>query len=405
MRRNFHYVWDKTVILFVKQIARIIAYIWPRDRRLIAIGAWEGKRFCDSPMYLANYVLEKTDYKVVWVGFPVVRDTLPKHPRMRFVEKNSLSAFFSLLRAGTWVCCISTEWDLTTWPIEGRAKLVNTWHGYGIKRCTNGVSEKENASLMGRIVRYFGRHRRPWAMVGGEQDVDALVDGDPLWFRRDRMLRIGTPSNDFLIQRNKEVDYIQSLRTKYARLLGFDPSDKIVTYLPTWRNPEHDFFAFFKLCPSEQKQWADLLHKHHAVLIEKHHPRVIAKASPVGMSTCSIVVPSDLQQLVDVQELFLITDILISDYSGCCQDFGVLHRPCIHFMYDLDDYQVHNSGLIDGWREKLTGPCVIDKGSLFTSLGEMLTHPEFKPGMCFQETLRYQTGSACEYFVDFIKSK
>ena len=40
-----------------------------------------------------------------------------------------------------------------------------------------------------------------------------------------------------------------------------------------------------------------------------------------------------------VEELYLISDILITDYSSTMLDFSLLNRPIILFAYDLEEYE------------------------------------------------------------------
>ena len=392
--------------LLLKQLVRIIAFLWIRDRKLVACGAWSGKVYGDSPKYLVEYILTNSDLKVVWIGNESVRAQLPKTNRVRFARMGSLRASLALLRARTWVCCISIEWDLTTWPLEGRALLINTWHGYSFKRNGGGTAAAAHgprASLAGRIFKRLGLHRRPWLMIGGERDAEKLLAGDPLYFRADRILRTGTPTNDFLLARNRDEGYKRALREKYSRIIGFDPKKKIVTYLPTWRNSGTSLFSFYRLDDGAQEKWRCMLEDLNAVLIEKHHYRTLETYPVVGLSRCSIPISAEKQHEIDTNELLLITDVLISDYSGTYQDFGILGRPCIHFMYDLDDYINNCSGLVDGWRDMLAGPMIQGESELLEIVRSNLKSPCYAPAAGYEKTVAYQKGKACESVLKMIE--
>lgn len=41
----------------------------------------------------------------------------------------------------------------------------------------------------------------------------------------------------------------------------------------------------------------------------------------------------------DINDLYLISDILITDYSSVCFDYANLKRPMIFYMYDYDEYK------------------------------------------------------------------
>ncbi len=403
--RSIGYIYNKTVLVLLKQIVKPIAWLWPRDKKLIAIGAWMGKSYGDNPRYLTEYLLENSDLRIVWIGNYLVREKLPVSPRLQFRLKGSLNAALSLLRAGVWVCCISIEWDLTTWPLEGRAKLINTWHGYSIKQGGNkmGNVASRKASFFGFLVRRLTLHKKPWVTVGSERDVEKLLRCDKDYFSADRIYRIGTPTNDYLICNQANETLKDCLRKKYSELFGFNPEVRIITYLPTFRKEGKKVFSFYGLDKDHQKAWREMLSSNKAVIIEKHHPRTLEEFPTVGASICSLPISADKQRYVDVYELLLITDILITDYSGAGQDFGVMKRPCLNFMYDLEDYLFNCSGLLDGWEDMVPGPLVKTEEELFKAVADNLNAPCFEPAAGYARTCEYQTGHSCEKLLEFIK--
>ena len=401
-KRSLSFIFQNTVVLFVKQIARAVAYLWPRDRNMVAFGAWMGKTYGDSPKYLAEYLLENSDLKLVWIGDESICGKLPDNPRLTFRRKGSLSAAFSLLRAGTWVCCISIEWDLTTWPLEGFAKLINTVHGYSLKRGGEEAKRNRKASFLGGLARKLSMHRKPWGLVGSEKDVRKLLMYDSDYFAPDKMMRIGSPTVSWLINNRGNTALIEQLRAKFADLLGFDPKAKIVAYLPTWRANGARPFSFYSLDAKRQRGWKSMLGRNHAVLVEKLHSRSLEAYPVVGDSICSFPVSAEKQRQMDVHELMLVTDVLVSDYSSVGPDFGVLERPCINFMYDLDSY-IRECGLIDGWEDMLPGPMVKTEEELFNAIDANLRSPHYEPAPGYKKTCEYQAGRTCEQILSFIK--
>ncbi len=47
----------------------------------------------------------------------------------------------------------------------------------------------------------------------------------------------------------------------------------------------------------------------------------------------------DVSKIDDINELYIISDILITDYSSVFFDYANLKRPIIFYMYDLDHYE------------------------------------------------------------------
>src|SRR5699024_10973842 len=46
----------------------------------------------------------------------------------------------------------------------------------------------------------------------------------------------------------------------------------------------------------------------------------------------------DLSEFREVNELLLVTDILITDYSSVCFEFGILNKPMLFFGFDVEQY-------------------------------------------------------------------
>ena len=66
----------------------------------------------------------------------------------------------------------------------------------------------------------------------------------------------------------------------------------------------------------------------------------------------------DFSKHEDIQELYLISDILITDYSSVFFDYANLKRPMIFFTYDLEEYKDDIRGFYFDFEEKAPGPLV-----------------------------------------------
>lgn len=71
----------------------------------------------------------------------------------------------------------------------------------------------------------------------------------------------------------------------------------------------------------------------------------------------------------EINELLLVADILITDYSSIPFEFSLLHRPMIFFTYDLEEYKAKR-GLLDEFPTNLPGPIVKDTDSIINLIKE-----------------------------------
>ena len=222
-------------------------------------------------------------------------------------------------------------------------------------------------------------------------------------FSTDKALKIGTPRYDFLIRNATNATLIRVLKEKYAKILGFNPSQKIIVYMPTWRSAGGKIFCFYNLSATDQSDLKRMLDTKNAVLIEKHHVHTYELYPPPTDSACSIAVKGELQSQLDTQELLLISDILITDYSSVYVDFGVIKRPTIHYMYELSGFEKSDTGIPDNFTEIAGGPLVKDLPALKQEITRLLDTPAFEPGPRFSELTKYETGHGCEQLLAFMR--
>jgi CDP-glycerol glycerophosphotransferase len=62
----------------------------------------------------------------------------------------------------------------------------------------------------------------------------------------------------------------------------------------------------------------------------------------------------------DIARLYLISDILITDYSSVFFDYANLKRPMLFFTYDLEKYRGVLRGFYMDVEEELPGPMLFD---------------------------------------------
>ncbi|MGL5692955.1 MAG: CDP-glycerol glycerophosphotransferase family protein, partial [Peptostreptococcaceae bacterium] len=91
------------------------------------------------------------------------------------------------------------------------------------------------------------------------------------------------------------------------------------------------------------------------VIILKLHPIVDEK---------SVVIPDEYKDKVlnltrykEINDLLIITDILITDYSSVVFEYALLDRPMIMFAYDLDSY-INERNFYYEYKDFVPGPIV-----------------------------------------------
>lgn len=401
----------KTITLIPRMGCYQLSKFIPRNDKMVCVGAWFGDLYADNPKYFVEYLLSNSDFEVVWVGNKTVEDLLPKHPRLSFVEKNSVRSVVKLLRAKYWMCCIFHPLDLTNLPIDGGAICINVWHGIPIKQNGNKNTVWDKSCAKGRGVlamaeRLYTRlvsGAKEWLLVSSEKMERIQLDGYPAVFMPERILNFGSPRNDYFIQNRGNANLRATLKREIASRLGFSEDKKIVLYMPTWRFFGKNVFCFYAQSVTVQVEMKSLMEKYSAILIEKHHFHTYEIHKASSASICSTVITNEQSMKIDPQQLLLCADVLITDYSSAFVDFGLLQRPCIHFAYDLEDYLKVDSGLSYDLRKVAAGPVVMTFPELLHSLDLALRFNRFEPAVDFHSLVEYESGNACGRLLSFMQ--
>lgn len=138
-----------------------------------------------------------------------------------------------------------------------------------------------------------------------------------------QVLPLGSPRADVLLK----AENAKQLREEFERLHPECKNKKIVLYAPTFRDdPESDAHFLEKF---DAQAFNKELGGEYALLV-RLHPQVHGKLRLEGAT--------DVTDYKSVNELTLISDILITDYSSVCMDFVLLDKPCVFFAPDLEEY-------------------------------------------------------------------
>ena len=130
-----------------------------------------------------------------------------------------------------------------------------------------------------------------------------------------------------------------------------------ILYAPTFRedvryNNIFDYFDVDKF----QKELGD-----EYSLIIRLHPRVFDYDKDNSISNKLSKLDNTIINCTDYeneQDLLLISDMLITDYSSIMIDFGLLRKPIIFYAYDLENYLNNERGFYLDYNKDLPGPIV-----------------------------------------------
>lgn len=393
--------------LFLQRcILLLLSLFIRRDEKKIAIGSWLGMRYMDNSRYLAEY-LDKNcpEYTVFWVGNKEIKEeVLANNNRLIFLERNKFKSNIQLLRCKYFFFSQMHNADIASLNVYNGAVLCYLHHGMPIKKWAADGLNQGTPSTRGMKRKVSG-----W-LTGSMIDYDFFVTSSPLHdatnltalhykgATEEKNIHSGTPRNDMLI--NYDASFAHTMKERYSASLGFEANKKVVMYLPTYRRISKDIWTFSSLTSEQAERLNALLVKHNAVLIEKSH-----FAEKVSFETIEKENVKFADSKINLQEMLLFTDIMISDYSGAYLDFILMDRPVVHFAYDYEYYKNTDSGLYYDIEDFSAGEVVDTFDSVLLALDHLLSGQDDyteKRRYVRDKYMAYEKGTASEQIINAV---
>ncbi|MCF0111282.1 MAG: CDP-glycerol glycerophosphotransferase family protein, partial [Erysipelotrichaceae bacterium] len=174
-------------------------------------------------------------------------------------------------------------------------------------------------------------HKRyTYAVVATEKLVDIYAERFGL--SKERFLPYGMPRLDHFL----DADVIGSTKQKVYETYPFLRDKKVILFAPTYRgaNQKSAYYPYEKL---DYGRIDDYCRKHNAVFFMKMHPFVKNGVVIPEEYKDTIVNGSDYQ---NINDLYYVSDIMITDYSSCFYEYSLLKRPVLFYTYDRNVYEL-----------------------------------------------------------------
>jgi CDP-glycerol glycerophosphotransferase (TagB/SpsB family) len=309
----------------------IISGFVPKKKNRVIIGSWFGEKYNDNSKYLAEHLCQsRPDLEIIWSGKPHLKEIFMRKKNIKFVEMNTLKCLTYAITA-KYVFVTQSFRDIYKYDVFNNAIKFQLWHGIPLKLI--GDDRKKNDKKRNKFKMY-GKY--DYFIASSDENKEKIISAfKSIGANEKNVLLLGSPRNDFLYNNKNNNSLVLNIKSKIPKL-----KDKfVITYMPTFRDNSNNVYSILEMVNSndEFKNW---LIKNNVIVIEKKH-FINEKYNKNNEKEFYLNVSED----IDTQELLLITDILITDYSSCYFDFTLLNRPIIHFVYDYDEYKNQDRGL------------------------------------------------------------
>ncbi|WP_195228508.1 CDP-glycerol glycerophosphotransferase family protein [Lactococcus lactis] len=299
------------------------------DDKLIIFASFSGTAYSDNPRYLFEYLRNNddfTDYRFVWA---FRRKRVVQGAEV--VKFNSLTYYYLLSKAKYWV------FNAKMAPYYQKKEeqiYLQTWHGTPLKRLghdllDNGKTYYRSQLSYKQMLKGYDEDSCQWDYLISPNSFSSRAFASAFKINQEKMLEVGYPRVDFLV--NADSNKCMELKRRY----GLPLDKKVVLYAPTWRDDSFGIRGYrFELAVDFYK-WKNQLGDDTVILFKPHY--LISNVYQI---------PNDLSNFVylmaasaDINDAYLMSDVLITDYSSVFFDYANLNRPIYFYMYDFEQYE------------------------------------------------------------------
>lgn len=369
---------------------------YPIKSKSIVFESFLGKQYSDNPKALYLFIKSNyPSYKLYW-SF----DRKYKHnftdDSLNGLSRFSLKWIFVMARAEYWV----TNSRLPLWITKPKhTKYVQTWHGTPLKKLGVDINKVHMPGTT--TVKYkknFLKEANKWDYLISPNVYSTEIFKRAFGFNQ-IMIESGYPRNDVLYTCNNEFEV-----SKIKNRLNIPLDKKVILYAPTWR--DNDYYSTgkykFSLRLDLDKLRAEFA-EDYVVLLRMHY--LVAEQFDLTSYKGFVY---DFSVHSEISDLYLISDVLITDYSSVFFDYANLQKPILFFTYDLEIYRDELRGFYFNFEEEAPGPLLKDTDEIIGYLnlirnGDYQLPPAFRS---FYNRFCYlEDGKASQRVVEEILNK
>lgn len=348
----FRNLFRKILYIYRYIIFKITTIGLKVDNKIVIFGCFGGKSYTCSPKAIYEYMLadnKYNDYTFIWsFKEPTKYEYLLKNKNTIIVKQASKRYYKYLAKAKYWIFNYKIAEHI--YPKKNQV-FLQCWHGTPLKRLGCDLIHFDNAlntidamkkryKIEAKKFSYFispskfatEKFRSAWNLkeVGKENII----------------IEQGYPRNDFLFNyTNEDVQ-------KIKKELGIENiNKKIILYAPTYRGNQHEAGVGYTYKEEvDFERFQKELQDEYIILFRPHY--FVSNTFNFEKYKGFVLNASDTD---DINDLYIISDILITDYSSVFFDYANLKRPMIFHMYDLEHYRDKSNGFYFDLEEELPG--------------------------------------------------
>ena len=304
------------------------------DEKTVLFETFGGRNYSCSPKAIYEKMLtmsEFKDYNFIWAFKDIDSHNIKEDARTKCVLSGSKEYYKYCSIAKYWIVNSIMPEHITKKPGQ---VYVQCWHGTPLKKLRHDI--EATGSVLNTIKEIKKRNDRDakrfdYFLSPSKFCTEKFTSAFNLKSlgKEDIIIEKGYPRNDYLFTHSKED--VDNLKSK----LGIPQDKKVILYAPTFRDNQHTSGVGYTYSLNiDFDRLKEKLEKDYVILFRTHY--FVSNAFDFEKYKGFIF---NMSNHDDVNDCYILSDIIITDYSSVFFDFANLKRPMLFYMYDLDEYK------------------------------------------------------------------
>ncbi len=347
----------------------------PLDPKVVVFSCFMGRSFADTPRAIYEAMCADSrfdDFELWWIFREGRIDQFQDDPsltRAHLVVRSTEEYQKLLGRAKYWIFNARCPEYMHPKPDQ---VYVQCWHGTPLKRLGYDVQIETNNALNTtlELAQRFEMDSAKWTYLISPSAFTSQHLSDAFGLAEERrpsvVLEVGYPRNDAIARACETPESLAVVKARIMDKLGVPQGKKLLLYAPTWRDNDYkasigyvqDTLIDFDLLKSElSDEWCILFRPHYYIANEFDFSRYgdfVFNAATVP----------------DINDLYIISDVLMTDYSSVFFDYAITKRPMLFYWPDFEFYAEDVRGFYFDPRT-IPGPKCTTSGEVVTAIKEI----------------------------------
>lgn len=283
----------------------------------VVFESYWGRSYSCNPKAISEYLANNSNFNLIWFG----KGNKSFNNDCIYAQIKTLKYFYYLARAKYLV----NNANFPNFYIKKVGSVyLQTKHGTPLK--VMGNDELRNKDRTMPHFNALARRCSNWDYVisSNPYSTEKWREGFPFSYE---FIESGYPRNDYLYKFRNDDNKLNEIREN----LGLYGDKKVILLCPTFRE-YHNIPNYYLDFDSLSNNLTDK----YIILVRAHYLKNGISGLDIISGSNGIV---DVTLYPNIEDLYLISDLMITDYSSSMFDYANLERPIVIYTPDYDEYQ------------------------------------------------------------------